>query len=257
MSSLEYKGIRLRSSFQPIINVRHQRVVGYEAFIRGTSRQHQCNTTSPTILFNLAARLDQLATLDQLCRLSHCESFSTQDATDNWLFFKQTAGLVKQDILHSYALEQLLKQSLLPPYQLIIELSKKTFGDEMLLVEAASIYKNMGLLVAIDDVEINSVSAYQIERIKPDIIKLNLHNQHETAGQHDASHLFTNLVSISSEVGSLCIVSAVETEKQAVLALSSGIDLLQGNLLSMPSPSLYAGSSGLHQQAQQLQHYLL
>ncbi|MGI0118480.1 EAL domain-containing protein [Zooshikella sp. RANM57] len=258
MSSLIYQGFTLSSCFQPIINIRHQQVIGYEAFIRSKPPLNlQQSKTSPAALFSLATRQNQLVLLDQLCRITHCQSFSAQDISGNWLFFKQTEALARQDISHSYLLDHLLKQSLLSPCQLIVELSEKAFKDKGLLKEIASIYKAIGLLVALDDIEISKATAYHIECIKPDIIKCDLRDLNKTENQHHTSRLFTKLVAIANEAGCLSVIRAVETEKQAVLALSSGIDLLQGNLFSLPSPSLYAGSTTLHQHVQQLQQYIL
>ncbi|MBU2710807.1 EAL domain-containing protein [Zooshikella harenae] len=258
MSPLIYQGFTLSSSFQPIINIRHQQVIGYEAFIRSKPpSNHQQSKANPAALFSLATRLDQLVLLDQLCRISHCQSFSAQDLSGNWLFFKQTEALARQDFSHSYLLDHLLKQSLLSPCQLIIELSEKAFKDKGLLKEVANTYKAIGLLVALDDIELSKTTAYHIESIRPDIIKCDLRDLHRTENQHHTSHLFTKLVAVANEVGCLSVIRAVETEKQAVLALSSGIDLLQGNLFSLPSSSLYAGSTTLHQHIQQLQQYIL
>lgn len=68
--------VQMRSHFQPIFSLAHQRIVGFEALVRPSTTDG--NPLSPLELFAKADGLEQSVFIDRLCRTLHVSNFMQQ-----------------------------------------------------------------------------------------------------------------------------------------------------------------------------------
>ena len=64
-----FENITLTSHFQPIYSIDHQKIIGYEALIRG--KDNDGNNITPDVIFNTPCDERSSVYLDRLCRYTH------------------------------------------------------------------------------------------------------------------------------------------------------------------------------------------
>ncbi|MGC8698288.1 MAG: EAL domain-containing protein, partial [Halothiobacillus sp.] len=73
----------VRSAFQPIISVAHQRIVGYEGLARVQDKAGQA--IAPFQLFDSAQDIESLVTIDRVCRELHLQNFARANLRPRWI----------------------------------------------------------------------------------------------------------------------------------------------------------------------------
>ncbi|RRJ82547.1 sensor domain-containing phosphodiesterase [Aestuariirhabdus litorea] len=233
----QYRGLSLYSHFQPIVSLSHQRVVGYEALVRSSSDER---TVPPLQLFQLASRLDEEYLLDSRIRALHLQNYAAQRARGQWLFINVNPETATRDLAAPQRLWSLLAEYGLRPQQVVIEILEKRFRDESLLHDIVAFYKELGFLVAIDDFGAGESNFNRIWRIEPDIVKLDRSNIVQAESKPQVRRILPRLIALIRETGALTLIEGVETREQAMIAMETEVDLLQGYYLAHPEAGFLA-----------------
>lgn len=237
-TTADYHGYQLYSTFQPILSLCHRRSVGFESLLRpvdGHTRPH-----SPAHLIRAAAESGDIRYLDNLCQSLHIRNFSAQAPDERWLFLNLDPSTITDRWYHDGTLVEALKQAGVPPERLVIEIVEGAIEDESQLFAAVDYFRSIGALVALDDFGTGHSNFDRIWRLAPDIIKLDRSLIVE-AEQHRTGRLrqtLPNLVSLIHESGCLVLAEGIETREQALLAMDSDIDFVQGFYFARPSPTI-------------------
>ena len=85
----DYAGLTLATALQPIFSIDHQRIIGYEALIRGKDKNAQ--PVSPIDLLDIPSNEQESIYLDRLCRYLHINNFQKISGDNNWLFLNISA----------------------------------------------------------------------------------------------------------------------------------------------------------------------
>ena len=139
---------RLDSYFQPIVDLRSDRIIGYEALVRGPagSPLHQ-----PGALFDVAGRCGKLMELELLTREIHIENFARLNLPAKLFLNICPISLMERKYPRGYT-RRFLERHGLSPEQVVIELTEHSpIDDYDLFREALSHYRQMGFSIAIDD----------------------------------------------------------------------------------------------------------
>lgn len=139
---------RLDSYFQPIVALRSDRIIGYEALVRGPagSPLHQ-----PGALFDVAGRCGKLMELELLTREIHIENFARLNLPAKLFLNICPISLMERKYPRGYT-RRFLEHHGLSPEQIVIELTEHSpIDDYDLFREALSHYRQMGFSIAIDD----------------------------------------------------------------------------------------------------------
>ncbi len=230
-----FREFEIGSDYQPIYSLAHRRPVGYEALasVRGSDG-------APAALSGLFDEpgLDSEGTvfLDRLCRNVHLRNFptATGDAT-GWLFLNVHPHVVLHGAEHGSYFAALLERYRFPAHRVVIEIVEQAIDDEARLAEAVRYYKNLGCLVAIDDFGAGGSGIGRIWRLAPQFVKFDRSMLQEARVSAAARRILSRFVALVHECGSLTLLEGIESEQDALIAIETGFDLVQGYLLGQPA----------------------
>ncbi|MFZ5467040.1 MAG: sensor domain-containing phosphodiesterase [Pseudomonadota bacterium] len=240
-----FQGHRLTSHFQPIISLTHQRPVGYEALLRVQDATGA--PLSPLVPFAHCAHVGQTVLLDRLSRYLHVRNFLSQGGAESaWLFLNVHPLTIAHGKGHGPYFAHLLERYGIAPSRIVIEILEAQIQDETALVRAVDYYKDLGCLVAIDDFGTGHSNFSRVWDIRPEIVKLDRSLVVRAAHDKRVRRLLPNLMAMINESGGLTLMEGIEREDEAMIALETGVDLVQGYLFGRPGP-LRPGHDGAQQ----------
>jgi EAL domain-containing protein (putative c-di-GMP-specific phosphodiesterase class I) len=231
-----YKTNLLRSAFQPIYSLAHKRMVGYEALIRG--KDPQSNNVSPLEIFSMDKSEGSVVFLDRLCRYLHMGNFQFIGDNINWLYLNISPITVCNNRKYGSFFEELLKEFNFPPSRVVVEIVEHPIYDEELLLDTVNFYKNLGCLIAIDDFGAGSSNFERVWTLAPQIVKLDRSMIEQADRDKKIKALFPGIVSLLHQAGSLVLVEGIETQEQAIIAMDSDADFVQGYYFARPMECL-------------------
>ncbi|MCB5186186.1 EAL domain-containing protein [Methylobacillus gramineus] len=227
-----YQGMELRSAFQPIYSLSHCRIVGYEGLLRASKG---LTNLSPYQIFSQAREEASIVHLDRLSRALHMHNYcKMQHGEANWLFLNVDPRVIVQGKYYGSFFQELLEQYQVPPEQVVVEIIEGAIDDEIQLSESVGFYKDLGCLVAIDDFGAGQSNFERIWRLAPDIVKLDRSMIVQAMQKPMVRRLLPGIVSLIHEAGSLVLIEGIETAEEAMIAIETDVDLVQGNYFGMP-----------------------
>lgn len=234
-----FQGLRLSSVFQPIFSLAHKRIVGYEALVRAVNIQGK--PVRPDLLFQRGDDLAGTVFLDRLCRHLHLENFQTFPNDDiNWLFLNVSPQTITHGRNFGSFFTDLLERHSLPPHRVVIEIVEHPFSTDnnRHLTETIKYYQDLGCLTAIDDFGAGHSNFDRIWTLKPDLVKLDRSMLELATSRKEIRQLLPGIVSLLHQAGALVIMEGIETEAQAIIAMESDIDMVQGYYFAKPHHNL-------------------
>ena len=228
-----FKGLILTSQFQPIFSLAHKRPVGYEALLRAKNPAGQ--KIAPIDVFNMPLSEHESVYLDRLCRNLHLRNFLSIPDHSSWLFLNINPMVTVKGKLYGPYFAELLTRYQMPAHRIVIEILEGTIQDESLLANAVDYYKELGCLVAIDDFGAGQSNFSRIWSLSPQIVKFDRSIIVQAANNHHARRVLPNLINLVHESGSLSLMEGIETEREALIAMDSGIDFVQGYFFGKPT----------------------
>ncbi len=113
---------------QPIFSIDHQRIIGYEALIRGKDKNSQ--PVSAIDLLDIPSNEEESIYLDRLCRYLHINNFQKISDDNNWLFLNISAqASVKSVEATAYFFAELLKRFNIKPQNVVVEIIEDPTTD--------------------------------------------------------------------------------------------------------------------------------
>jgi EAL domain-containing protein (putative c-di-GMP-specific phosphodiesterase class I) len=232
-----HHGMRLHSTFQPIYSLSHGRVVGYEGLLRAVASSTG-QALPPYQVFSSAQDEPEIVYLDRLSRALHMRNFCNQNDQSNWLFLNINPQVIVQGKHYGSFFKDLLERYQMPAARVVVEIIEGAIADEDQLTESVQFYKNLGCLVAIDDFGAGHSNFERIWRLAPDIVKLDRSMILQAVSKPTARRVLPGIVSLIHEAGSLVLIEGIETVEEAMIAMDTDVDLVQGNYFGSPGPLL-------------------
>ncbi len=231
-----YKTNFLRSAFQPIYSIAHKRVVGYEALIRGQNSKG--NRISPYDIFSADKSERAVVFLDRLCRYLHLGNFKFVGDDINWLYLNISPTSICNRHKYGLYFEDLLEEYNFDPSRVVIEIVEHPINDEQLLMDVSDYFKSLGCLIAIDDFGAGYSNFERVWKLSPHIVKLDRSMIEQASRDKKVKDLFPGMVSLLHQAGSLVLIEGIETEEQAIIAMDSDVDFVQGFYFAKPMENL-------------------
>lgn len=229
----------LRSAFQPIVGLCHERVIGYEALLRPS---RPAGALRPDQLFAETSSLAEQIRLDRMGRLLHAVNYSLHAPEAAWLFL----NVHPQVFIHGHRFgaffETMLATSGLAAEHLVIEVLESAIEDEEQLAEGVMYYRRLGCLIALDDFGAEHSNIDRVLRLKPDIVKFDRSLLQRAACDAPARRILARLVALLHEAGIMVVIEGIETVDEALIALDSDADFGQGYLFGHPAAEPLARS---------------
>ncbi|MBC7781905.1 MAG: EAL domain-containing protein [Proteobacteria bacterium] len=241
----EFSGLTLQSVFQPIFSPAHCRAVGYEALVRAKGLGSQ--PVSPIELFKLPRNENEDFLLDCVCRSIHLSNFIAQTHHQGWLFLNVNPMAVLEGNRYTAFFRDLLAKHQFPANRVVIEILEGNARNEEVLQRSIDYYRNLGCLIAIDDFGAGQSNFERIWKFKPEIVKLDRSIIVQAATNPTVRRTLPSMVSLLHQSGCLVLAEGVQTEREAVIAMESDVDMVQGFYFARPDKTiLQAGEYAAH-----------
>ena len=220
----------LRTAFQPIYSLAHQRIVGYEALLRARDRAGL--SVPPGELFHGRLNQDDLLGLERRSHELHLRNFLGLGDEVNWLFLNVSPRMILEG--HNRTLTRVIERAEVPPRRIVIEVVEQPADGEEELLEVISRFRELGCLIALDDFGAGHSNFDRIWTINPDIVKLDRSFIVRAGESRRIRNMVPGIISLLHQSGALVLMEGVETDDQAMIAFESDADLVQGYLFGKP-----------------------
>ena len=214
---------RITTAYQPIVDVRGRRVIGYEALSRGPDGEFG----APDALFRVAYEADLVVKLDAACREQAVREIGRLEA-DQLLF----VNMEPQSIFDPSLPASIPKGR---SGQVVFEITEHAaIADFTTFRQAVQLVRQAGFQFAMDDVGSAYSGLRVIAGIEPNFIKLDMELTRDAHNQRVKMELVRAIASFCAETGVPLIAEGIETADELHAVLGLGIGLVQGYLLGRP-----------------------
>ena len=218
--------------YQPIVDLRDQGVLGYEALSRGPPGELQ----DPALMFKLAYEADAVWKLDRACR--ELALAGARRLPEGALLFLNTDpdSVFDPELQRSTALRELAGR-------VVLEITERAaIRDFGLFRRAIEVIRGLGLRLAIDDVG----SAYSGLRLlvetRPDFIKLDMAITGSLPDSQVQRDVVRTVARMAEGLHAPLIVEAIERQEQLDVLATLDIPYAQGYLFGEPDAQFRAPS---------------
>lgn len=220
------------SVFQPIFSVAHKRAVGHEALLRG--RDGSGATLGAKEVLSALAEEKDANEIERACVRLHLKEFVRQ-GREGWLFLNVIPEALAERETVKESFGRWLEEAGLKGHRVVIEIVETKAASECVLATAIEGLRELGCWIAIDDFGAGESNFERIWRIRPNIVKLDREMLVEACQREHVRRLMPGIVSLLHEAGCLVVLEGIETDEQAMIAMESDVDFVQGYRFSIPS----------------------
>lgn len=213
--------------FQPIVDMRHGGISGYEGLVRGPS---DSILHAPLDLLRAAGIHSLSAEVEQLCRRVVLDQFVRQSLPGK-LFLNVSPAL----LIDGESANGQLTGSGLSPDRVIIELTESPPAfDFTLLRKAVAHFRAQGFQVAIDDLGEGFSSLRLWSELRPEYVKLDKHFIHGINRDPIKLNFVRSIQEIARNSNACIIAEGIETQAELRVLKELNIAFGQGFLIGRP-----------------------
>jgi EAL domain-containing protein (putative c-di-GMP-specific phosphodiesterase class I) len=230
---------RVRSLYQPIVEIESGEVVAYEALARGPAGS---NLETPDALFGAAAASGRTRELDWECqRAALSGALHAELGRDTRLFVNVEPSALDEERPPAIAAAFARAEETLG---VVLEVSERAvLKRPKELLDLVTRARAHGWGIALDDVGVNPESLSLMPFIDPDVIKLDISVVQEPPTP-ETGRLLNAVFAQSERSGAVILAEGIETEQHATLARALGATLGQGWRYGRPAPLLASNAIG-------------
>ncbi len=220
----------LRVVYQPIVELRTGRVVGYEALARGPVGT---GLASPGALFEAAEREGKLAQLDRACRGQALEGALAAGLDPSAFLFLN----VEPAALDAGGVLGRLGDLNVRTPSIVVELTERDLASRPSEVLAAVRWlRRRNCRIALDDVGADERSLALMPFLSPDVIKLDMSLVQKRLPALEAARILNAVGAEAERSGAIIVAEGIENEEHLRRASAIGATLGQGWHLGRPGP---------------------
>lgn len=237
----------IQTLFQPIVDARELVIEGYEALSRGPS---DSPLHPASVLFETAERCGRTLELENLCLRATRASWTSSRKTQK-LFVNVSPDNLLPGAPDQRLLESLLEDGLIPPEQVVIELSERYPAldlDE--LKRSLTWLKGRGFQVAIDDLGAGYSGLKLWSEVEPDYVKIDRHFIRDIHEDLVKREFVRSVMQLSSRLNCRVVAEGVERYRELELLQDLGVRYIQGFLFGRPRSVATANLEPLNQVSQ-------
>ncbi|HET7731147.1 MAG TPA: EAL domain-containing protein [Usitatibacter sp.] len=240
--TLRWNGAELNSHFQPIFSVRRQGCVGHEALVRASGEGRV--PLAPSRLFAEAFASGRGVELDWICRALHLRNFARMDPGEGMLLLNVHCAAAVEDASAAGEFADMVRFYGLVPQRVCVEMLEDHCIDEPGLRAAVGAYRGLGTRIAMDDFGTGRSNFDRIVALRPDIVKMDRSILIDAVGDEKSRNMLPAIIELLHEAGAQVAVEGIESANEALIAIESGADLLQGYYFALPAAKLDDGAFG-------------
>lgn len=222
---------RLRSVFQPLIDLRSRTFHGYEALIRGPA---DTALERPDQLFDAARACEQLAAFDQLCARTSIEGFVAQ-RLGGQLFINVTEALFDSGWFSQDSTLRWLHELGTQPSQLVLELLESDLlGEDSRALAEAQKLRELGYGLALDDLGQGFGRFAVWKRLRPRYLKIDRSFTASLADDPFKAAFVQSMLLLADASQSVVVAEGVESERDLLTLREIGVQMAQGYFIARP-----------------------
>ena len=223
-------------AFQPIWCLGDARPVAYEALARPPVIQ---GIQGPQELFDMAARLNRAADLDELCWTTALARAHSLPAGTS-LFINLSPRTLDQDAPLAPRLLSAVAGAGLRPEQIVIEVTERSVAHLDAVIEQVRLLRLSGFGVALDDVGAGNAGLEMLRQVRVDHVKIDRSIVSAAPTDLTANAVLAAIMAYAAATRVNVIVEGIETRAMLDHARAMGAQSAQGYLLGRPLPECRA-----------------
>jgi diguanylate cyclase (GGDEF)-like protein len=225
--SMQATGEFFRYVYQPIVDIRENSIMAYEALVRP---QHEC-FAHPGELFEAAEQSGRMRVLNRILRLLCVEPIGDLDSSRRLFINLHPTDLFDPVLLAGEP--TLLSQA----HRIVFEVTEvaeiKSFDKAR---ESLEVLREKGFGVAVDDFGAGYSGLNNLALLNPDFVKLDMALVREVDKNPRLARLISHIIDYARGEKIRVIAEGVETESEYRAVKELGVDLVQGYYFARPSP---------------------
>ncbi len=219
---------RIKYAFQPIVNARSAEILGYEALMRPLSNVLE-TVTDVMLVAKTQFKLAQIEQLTFECVLENIEH-NAELFDDKKIFINSVASKTLPLESEARVVQRLQKYG----DRIVIEITEAEEINDQTMAVKQSYKDKYGCMIAIDDFGSGYSSDKALLKIKPDLIKIDMHLIRNIHLDGEKQQRVANIIEYSKLVDAMTIAEGVESYQELAHLISIGVDYVQGYYLAKP-----------------------
>jgi len=230
-----FNDLELKTVFQPVYSLSHQRAIGFEANLRATNASGR--PVSPQVLFGPVNNYAEISMLDKLCAALHLRNFCASNVPAGLLLINMHPEVLLDAGNSSEFLAALCGHHGLPGAKVMIDVPGSLLENDK-LDEAIAAYRALGCLIAIDDFGVDNANMDTIWHARPTVVKIDRSMVARAVQDQRMRLVLRKAASLLHEMGTLVMMEGIESEAEALIALDADADFSSGYYLGAMHDSI-------------------
>jgi EAL domain-containing protein (putative c-di-GMP-specific phosphodiesterase class I) len=229
----------LSTVYEPIVSLKDNSVLGYEALTRGPAGTP---LESPLVCFNVAQRCELDFELDNVCRRRALQNANGLKTTES-LFLNILPSSIHDPDFSTRGVRTTLAELEISPSQIVFEISERqTIGNYPRFREALDRLTELGFRVAIDDVGAGYANLETAIELSPDFLKIDRTLIRLIDSDPQKQELLSGLVRLGEKMKARLIAEGIETDSERAVLRDLGVTFGQGYAIGRGRAALAAAS---------------
>lgn len=227
------KSKNIKTLYQPIVDLRTRRIVGYEALTRALS---DAPTEDAAFLFSSAREAGMVKELDELCVETALKS-AQQMGPDKKLFL----NLNHETLIDSKIMKRLFDcRGSIGYKNIVIEMTEQSILRSFDKVrDALAELRQKGVAFAIDDVGGGAVSLRDVAVLKPDYIKFDRSLIRQIDISTTKQQIVLSMILFAKGIRAQTTAEGIETREEYEAVRMCGVNIAQGYYFAKPGPLIH------------------
>ncbi|HOB08238.1 MAG TPA: EAL domain-containing protein [Limnochordia bacterium] len=228
----------LHLAYQPKINLRTNRIVGFEALARMNSPS--CGPISPVEFINIAERQNLIVPLGYWVLETACQ-FARRLIEEGYPELTVAVNISGIQLAQADFVErviEIVQNAGIAPDHLELEITESILIEGLDDTQARlAQLRSAGIGIAVDDFGTGYSSFSRLGDLPIDAIKIDKHFIDGILKEEDQKLIIREIITMSHKLGLTVVAEGVEEEKQMQYLRESGCDIMQGFLFSRALPN--------------------
>ncbi len=226
---------RFALHFQPILDIRQNKIVGHEALLRMVGDKGEL--ISPIIFLDIAEHCGLIREIDRWVVHRAIHFAAEQRFTERGLFLNvNLSGRSLTDPQLLPLIKQAFAETAINPQSLIFEITETAIIENITTAQRfIANLKAMGCRFALDDFGIGFSSFSHLKHLDVDYLKIDGGFIRDLTHDLVDQHLVKAIVEVSRGLGKQTVAEFVECKETIQLLLEYGVDYAQGYHIGLPS----------------------
>ena len=236
MSPKNFPNCPLHTLYQPIVELKTRKVIGYEALTRGTGKWRL-----PEDLFRSAYQKGTTVELDFRCLRTALQILPELGKT-HLLFVNVEPMTLSHLVRRKREAAFLVRRLAVDHRQIVFELTEGMKGRDFVFIkQGVAFLRRLGYQFAIDDVSGIGLKLFKLLSLRPDFVKIDMSFVKGVATSRFQQSFIRRLVRLGKEYSTLLIAEGVEVKKDLDFIKRAGIPYAQGYYFARPHRALRNG----------------